>query len=448
MLQPDSCYTRIHRHFDCQLVDRHFSNHFGEAVHAKTVYENNYNKITNENEIDIPFFDDGNGIFLLNIDTLANFAEYAKNYSCSKDKFLNLIILLPKENFCCNKLIKLDCRYASAVLYCVSIVKTAKSYHGKCKSCHTTYYYSYSESKTDNTRKFIVDQDDEYLLFSSGVGYSKKFLYNIDMQISIGVVSFQASAEIYNNTVDSQYPLNHERLEEGYFVFKILSYVRIFRPWPRDKNSRLNVEILCEQVYQKIRMLIDEKWMQHMCSEEGCTNRFIVIDGNETNYRTMCMADKTRIIGSPGNVNRYEVCIRNPIRGNQHYAPSKYCPEHTAGPAPPNQSLDMRPRTRSFFKSIPRTITLGEGCKKDEAVDRFYHRTAGMFYVYRSCGIRITHWEMITAESLSDVFTWLVDLFSQDPSEKDIKGIVYDRACDLKPFIQRLSKEENQVATK
>ena len=140
------------------------------------------------------------------------------------------------------------------------------------------------------------------------------------------------------------------------------------------------------------------------------------------------MADKTRIIGAPGNVNSYDVCIRNPIRGNQHSAPSKYCSEHTAGVASTSASLDIRPLTRLFSKSIPSVVTSGNGCKKDEAVDRFYNRTAGIFYIFRSCGIRLSHWEMITSESLSDVFTWLIDLFGQNPQEANLKGIIYDRA--------------------
>ena len=50
------------------------------------------------------------------------------------------------------------------------------------------------------------------------------------------------------------------------------------------------------------------------------------------------------------------------------------------------------------------------------------------------------------AESLSGVFLWLIDLFGEQPSPDYIKGIVYDRACDLHPFFKRLSREGNVVA--
>ena len=159
------------------------------------------------------------------------------------------------------------------------------------------------------------------------------------------------------------------------------------------------------------------------------------------------MAPKTKIIGKSGSVNSYRLCQLNPIRGNQLTKPSKYCPNHTDGlETSPIVSMDLRPRTRAFIKLIPNTITSGEGCKRDDAVERYYDRTAGMFYMFRPCGIRLSHWEMLTAESLSSVFTWLIDLFGENPSDKELKGIVYDRSCDLHPFIERLARENNQIA--
>ena len=106
----------------------------------------------------------------------------------------------------------------------------------------------------------------------------------------------------------------------------------------------------------------------------------------------------------------------------------------------------MRPRTRAYSNSIRTTIISGEGCKKEADVTTYYNRTAGMFYMFRSCGIRLSHWEMYSAESLSNVFLYLIDLFGEEPSTDDIKGIVYDRSCDLHPFIMRLASEGNELA--
>ena len=286
--------------------------------HAIAAHVNILNK--GVNDIEVPFFEDKNGDFILNEESLIDFEEHAKAYSCNKDVFQEAIILLPKINFCCKKLIRIDSRYSSITLYCHSRIIPARSYHGICKACHKSYYYSFIVDPIEKSRIFYRDADDEYMIISSGVGFSKKLLHYFDMQIFIGVVSFEAASEIYNNTVPigNHNPLNTERLEEGFFLYKILHFVHEFYRWPRDDHSRVDIEKICEDVYETIRSRIDEKWLNHICNEEGCKNRFIVVDGNEKNYRAICTAEKTRIIGTQGDVNSYMLCTRNPIRGNQH----------------------------------------------------------------------------------------------------------------------------------
>ena len=51
---------------------------------------------------------------------------------------------------------------------------------------------------------------------------------------------------------------------------------------------------------------------------------------------------------------------------------------------------------------------------------------------------------MYTSESLTNVFTYLIDLFGDTPNPTVLRGVVYDRACDLLPFLCRLSKENNE----
>ena len=178
-----------------------------------------------------------------------------------------------------------------------------------------------------------------------------------------------------------------------------------------------------------------------------CSERFVVIDGNEKLYRFVCAIEKTKVAGNPGEVNYYDLCIRNPVRGNQHSSCEKFCSYHLNGEAASTiEQLDMRPITRSMAKSMPHVICSGEGCKSNDKIDKFFSRTAGTFYVFRSCGIRLGNFEMYTAESLSSVFTYLLDLFGESPNPAHLKGIVYDRACDLYPFIKRLSCEGNNAS--
>ena len=51
---------------------------------------------------------------------------------------------------------------------------------------------------------------------------------------------------------------------------------------------------------------------------------------------------------------------------------------------------------------------------------------------------------MYTSESLSTVLTCLNDVFEGNMHQ--ISGVVYDRACDLEPYIKKLGREGNECA--
>ena len=53
---------------------------------------------------------------------------------------------------------------------------------------------------------------------------------------------------------------------------------------------------------------------------------------------------------------------------------------------------------------------------------------------------------MYTAESLSMVFLSLIDLFTAESDQQQLTRIVYNRACDLVPYLQRPFREGNIVA--
>ena len=108
--------------------------------------------------------------------------------------------------------------------------------------------------------------------------------------------------------------------------------------------------------------------------------------------------------------------------------------------------MDIRQIIRFMTKEVPSTINEIEGCKKEKNIERYFDRTAGMFYVFRSCGIRLGNYEMYVAESVSDVLTFLIDMFGSNPASSLIEGVAYDRSCDLHPFIVRLAANGNQIA--
>ena len=368
---------------------------------------------------------------------------------CSMDYAQESIVLIPEKNFCCGKVISIDGRYQSDVtLYTEFGVRRGYGFRAYCKICGNTFHYGYQENKKTGYREY--DKGLNYLLVTTFTGFSLQLLHEFDMQIMIGVVSFESAAEIYNNTkFTNGSPLNSDRLEAAWFLYKVTRLKSSFINWPRKASSEFDLEKFCSNNYTEIRRMIDSKWIDHVCDEPGCKQRMIVIDGNEKLYRMICNADKEKITPTKGAVTTYNLCIRNPMRGNQHLKASKYCEVYSGGKCGDiGPVLDLRPITRQYLKNINETITSGKGCKESKNVDRFYNRTAGMFYMFRSCGIRLSHWEMYTSESLSNVFTYLVDIFGEKPDSSVLQGIIYDRSCDLHPFLTRLSKEGNEIASK
>ena len=222
--------------------------------------------------------------------------------------------------------------------------------------------------------------------------------------------------------------------------------------WKRDpKYGKFNCEKICQQVYPQRKIYIDSKWKDHMCNEVGCRNRFIVIDGNEKLYRYCCATPQNKIKGGRGEINSVHRCVNNPVRGNKSKPNSKLCQFHESGKKDimhQEERLDLRPVTRSVTSQLLFEVTSQKGCKDESNVNKYMERTAGMLYAIRPCGIRVSHCEMFTAESLSTVFSCLIDIFSDNPSENDIKGIVYDRSCDLHPYLVRLGNEDNNTAEK
>ena len=97
-------------------------------------------------------------------------------------------------------------------------------------------------------------------MITPSIAFSRELLKLIDMQLSIGVVSFQSCAEIYNNLTPSSQSLNDERLEEAWYLYHILHFITKFEIWPRDIEARLDMETLCKLVYPLIRSKIDSQW--------------------------------------------------------------------------------------------------------------------------------------------------------------------------------------------
>ena len=63
--------------------------------------------------------------------------------------------------------------------------------------------------------------------------------------------------------------------------------------------------------------------------------------------------------------------------------------------------------TRNFSKQVANEVVSGQGCNEKKLVNKYEERTAGMLYFFRSCDMRLSHYEMYTSEIISTVFTCL-----------------------------------------
>ena len=68
------------------------------------------------------------------------------------------------------------------------------------------------------------------------------------------------------------------------------------------------------------------------------------------------------------------MCIRDPLRGNQHREASKCCHLHQNGnykTASEMGKIDFKRLTRSKVQEIPEIVTSGQGCKEENTSNVF-----------------------------------------------------------------------------
>ena len=89
-------------------------------------------------------------------------------------------------------------------------------------------------------------------------------------------------------------------------------------------------------------------------------------------------------------------------------------------------------------------LSVHVGCKDAKKVDRFKKRSAGVCAVVRPCGIIVDTRELLNCESPSQVFAQLLTL--RCDRQVAFQFVGYDRACELKPFLQNLAQKGNEGA--
>ena len=104
--------------------------------------------------------------------------------------------------------------------------------------------------------------------------------------------------------------------------------------------------------------------------------------------------------------------------------------------------------TCANFGTLPDSDSeeLLQGCRKQCNVNRYLDRTAGVAAIVRPCGIVVNFMEMFTCESPTQMYVFLAFSFAHGRDISRLKFVVYDRACDLHPFLCNLEKKGAYLA--
>ena len=205
-------------------------------------------------------------------------------------------VLLPTNLRCCSKVMAILSDYASTLIYSEHGVSEGRLYHGKCRVCKTIHYHGYKINKISGEIEF-VDNSSKYLIFNTGIAFTRNFMEHANNIICIGGVSFEKTALIMTRSYNLEPCLNPDRLETAWFIYRIKEFQTMLR-WPRkEKSKELDLEEMCRRVYNGVKSAFETRWLNHICEDKGCRGRYVVIDGNEKMFRSICSAPKIRIIG-------------------------------------------------------------------------------------------------------------------------------------------------------
>lgn len=340
-------------------------------------------------------------------------------------------------------------------LYRVDGVMDAKAYHLTCLQCGIQYWYSYQEKSSKNRpniRTYVYHHSPkEYLLTSRNTAFETKYLKEVAVDMELGR-SFEDVTERFNRLygiLQSRGQLNKTRVEDAYFLYKLQEFYKHGLSVDIDPASnRIDIDDLCDEAVQQV-FTSENAWKQHMCEVKGCSEGFVMCDGNEKLSRRICAAPRESFKLASNMPRIVSRCGNSPIFGGQHQKASKFCKQHThygeVEPVPKKIMITLRipdqivtTRIVDISATLPSNsdTSMHTACKSIENVKRYHDKTAGIMAVVRPCGIILDCRELYTCESSSQLFVQLLKLI--DEPGINIRYIGYDRACEFKPFLRNL----------
>lgn len=131
-------------------------------------------------------------------------------------------------------------------------MKESTAYHAVCETCKTTWWHSYRDSPGE---RFFLRDTRDVLMLSSSTAFEWDYLREVSVDVELGR-NFTELSERYcrlwdkssNSTRSSLYKT---RLQEGYFVFKLLMYMNEEPGIAINKDQmskRLDIEGACKKV--------------------------------------------------------------------------------------------------------------------------------------------------------------------------------------------------------
>ena len=127
----------------------------------------------------LPNEEDKEETFVLDMAHLIQIEQNLPIIQCSVEnsRYIMEVVLMPDKAYCCKSLLRFKSYYAELVLYCADSIKKARSYHGKCAKCKTSYYYGFQENKPEGSRIFW-NKTPDVIMFTSGVASGGSLPYN------------------------------------------------------------------------------------------------------------------------------------------------------------------------------------------------------------------------------------------------------------------------------
>jgi len=393
--------------------------------------------------------------------TKEHFSQKGKNAMKS-------IILLPDVTRCCKKNIRIDSRPSYPIVYTMSGSYVGALFHGECYECKTKYYPSYKVlNNGERVYSNFECKSNQYFQVTSCSVFSVALLRDISNNICVNGATLQSRATVYNLNFrevnnerlshlkefnprlncNSEFLLNEERVNDAWFLWIVVNiYQRNVKVMDKalkieyDKNrKRLDTEKLCQSVWNDICKL-DNPWVMHKCEVAGCAEGYVTVDGNEYLKRSKCAFPKEKVRISRDLPDIYRCCPNSPLNGGKDRKPSKFCRSHQSEDVA--EFVEMPPEFDDVDKEngiLPEDTI--HGCKKKENISLFFETTAGMLALIRPCGIVVSMTEMLTCESQTQVFLFLLRTFTKNiECFQRLKYVGYDRACGLVPFLRNQCK--------